>query len=348
MSGFEEIADSVPRDRFGRPMIIPPEGGKQTPYTRATTLAGAIEDTYNLGQWQQRMVAAGLARRKDLHLRAASLGLQPDTDPEKRKWKTAMDEVTEAAKEAAQASSSAITGTALHSFTEAVDLGHDIEIPDEIAKHITSYRDATAQVTALHVEQFLVVDELKVGGTADRIVRIDGHDGLYIADIKTGSVEYGVQKMCMQLALYAHGQRYNPATGERHPIPGINTDRGLIIHLDAKSGDCRLLWIDIAAGWEAVRLAGEVRAWRARKDLAQPWQPNAAHIPTPKTVAERTASSIAAIETQRRTAAIENAIAAARTAEELTQIWTEASRAGAWTQALTELAAARKQAVTAA
>lgn len=254
MSGFEEVNEIIPRDRFSRPMIIPPGGGKLIPYTRATTWAGAVEDTYNLGQWQQRMVAAGLAQRKDLHLRAASLGLQPDAEPDKGKWKRAMDEVTEAAREAAQASASAITGTALHSFTEAVDLGHDIAIPDEIRTHITSYREATKQVTALHVEQFLVIDELKVGGTADRIVRIDGHDGLYIADIKTGSVEYGVQKMCMQLALYAHGQRYNPTTGERHPIPDINTDRGLIIHLDAKTGACELIWIDIAAGWNAVRL----------------------------------------------------------------------------------------------
>ena len=56
----------VSRDRWGRPLITPPEGGKAVPYVRVTTLAGTLEDTYNLGKWQQRQVAMGIAARPDL------------------------------------------------------------------------------------------------------------------------------------------------------------------------------------------------------------------------------------------------------------------------------------------
>lgn len=43
MSGFEEVNEIIPRDRFSRPMIIPPGGGKLIPYTTATSGASRTE-----------------------------------------------------------------------------------------------------------------------------------------------------------------------------------------------------------------------------------------------------------------------------------------------------------------
>jgi len=73
----------------------------------------------------------------------------------------------------------------------------------------------------------------------------------------------------MQLAVYAHSTLYDPETGTRSPLGPINLDRGLIISLSADTGLCELIWVDIAAGWEAVQLATQVRAWRARDDLSE-------------------------------------------------------------------------------
>ena len=62
----------VPRDRYGRPMIVPPKGGKPVPYTRTTTVAGSLDDGTALVAWKLRMAAAGLTLRPDLLLAASA------------------------------------------------------------------------------------------------------------------------------------------------------------------------------------------------------------------------------------------------------------------------------------
>ena len=44
----------VQRDRWGRPLITPPRGGKPVPYTRCTTYVDVLESTWNLMAWKQR------------------------------------------------------------------------------------------------------------------------------------------------------------------------------------------------------------------------------------------------------------------------------------------------------
>lgn len=339
------IPQDIPRDRWGRPLIIPPEGGKPIAYTRCTTYVGALEDTYNLGRWQQRMTVAGIASRPDLHLRAASLGLPPDDDgtpareAEAKRWKTAMDQVVDDAREAAAASAAATIGTSLHTLTEAIDRGQDIgTIPERYRPHLDNYRQATQTLTAVEIERFLVHDGLQIGGTADRIVRVDGHDGLIIADVKTGSIEFGAGKIAMQLAVYAHSDHYDPATGGRQPIDGIRHDLGIIIHLNAKTGTCALYWADLAAGWEAVQLATQVRAWRARKGLLTPADLTATR-PAVDAVEQMTAARV--------DASIRAAIDAAASADDLVTLWRSAAARGAWTDLHTAAAKARLNSLTA-
>ena len=113
----------------------------------------------------------------------------------------------------------------------------------------------------------------------------------------------------------------------------MNLDEGLIIHLDAKTGACELIWIDIAAGWEAVQLAVQVKRWRARKGLARTWLQAGADEPKPK----------APTHTQRQRQSTLDAINTANTVDDLLNIWRGAEQVGLWTQALTAAAAARKQ-----
>lgn len=337
----------VPRDRYSRPMIMPPGGGKEEPYTRCTRYVGCLEDTYNLGEWQKRMVAAGMAQRPDLVLRSASLGLEPEQDV--KPWKTAMDEVTTAATETARAKAAANIGTAIHALTERMDRGLPLGlVPKDYKPHLDAYEAATAAFTAHHIERFTVHDGLKIGGTPDRILEIPGREKLIIGDIKTGSTEYGVGKMAMQLAVYAHSQLYDPATGRRTSPGEVDHEWGLIIALSAKTGQCELKWIDLAAGWEAVQLATKVRAWRNRRNLIKPWDREQT-APAPATATAQTAEYVDTFQepdTDRATAvALKVAVERAASPEELVELWQTAR--DRWTPELTELAATRKRALSA-
>lgn len=260
-------ATDVPRDRYGRPMVLTPEG-KRKAYTRCTTFVGVLEDTFNLAKWQQRMVALGLAARDDLLL---SVSAHSDDKGE-------LDKLCEAAKEAAAASSGATKGTALHRLCERLDSGEKVEIPTVAKADVAAYQRATKAVRWTHIERITVHDELEVAGTPDRIgIGPDGVARVY--DIKTGSIEYGMGKIAMQLAMYAHSQVYDPDLGTRTPL-AVDLERAVIIHLPAGEGLCALVEVDIAAGWEGVLLARLVRDWRKRKNLSWPYEPTA-ELPEP-------------------------------------------------------------------
>jgi hypothetical protein len=269
---FTTVKPEIPRDRYQRPLVIPRGGGKPVAFTRATTFVGCLEDTYNLAQWQQRMVAVGLAQRPDLLVAAAA----------HRDDKNRLNEIVDAAREAAAASAAATTGTALHSLTEQYDRGTVLPttLPADVRADLNAYAAAMAPLEIVGIEEFVVCDEFKVGGTFDRLVLVDGQDTVF--DIKTGRVDYGIGKIAMQLAMYAHSERYDPATGARTDL-GARHDFGVVIHLPAGEARCELIKVDLAAGWEAVQLAAQVRAWRTRatyKNIASPFTATGARAST--------------------------------------------------------------------
>lgn len=256
---FETTAPGIQRDRWGRPLIVPPTGGKPAPYTRCTTFVGALEDTYALGRWQQRQVAIGLSQRPDLILAAAA----------HRDDKDKLNEVCDAAHEAAASHAAATTGTALHRLAERLDRGETLDaVPPDYRADIDAYRQVTAEFKHEHIEEMLVHDEFQVAGTPDRLVRWRGD--LVVFDIKTGSIEYGMGKIAMQLALYSRSVLYDPATGQRTDA-GINQAEAIVCHLPAGQGRATLWSVDIAQGWAGVELARQVRQWRALKHLAWPF-----------------------------------------------------------------------------
>src|SRR5436190_1707487 len=117
-------AAEQPRDRWGRPLVVPPEGGEPVVYTRVSTLAKALDDLNGLIKWKQRKTAEGLIRRPDLYTRVSGelANGDPDVDwPTKR----ALDDICEEAMEAAGASSGRSSGSAFHQLTEAIDRGKE-------------------------------------------------------------------------------------------------------------------------------------------------------------------------------------------------------------------------------
>ena len=256
------------RDRWGRYLITTPSG-KSTGHTRATTWAKTLADTWALTEWSKRVVAVGMARRPDL----VALAANKTADD-----KDALREVIEAAEETGGANEKRRIGTALHEMLEIIDGGGTANVPAQFAPHVVAYRAALesggVRVIPELIECIAVVDSLTVAGTFDRIVEIG--DSWYIADLKTGSdpIKFGAGEIAIQTALYAHADAlWNPATETREPMPQVDLTKALIIHLPA--GDptpvCTLHWVDIEAGWQAAQLAGTVRDWRKRKDMASPF-----------------------------------------------------------------------------
>lgn len=254
------------RDRYGRPLIVPPDGGEPIPYTRVSTMAKALDDQTNLMLWKQRKTTEGLIRRPDLLTRAAGALANGDPDED---WPTkrAMNDVCNEATEAAGASKGASAGTGFHSLTEAIDRGDEpLFVPPADVPRLEAYREATAGIEWLDLECFVVNDAVRAAGTFDRLGRLpDGR--VVVMDLKSGKSEADYPlSTTVQIAIYAHGSRYD-GTAARTPIhPELDLTTGVLIHLPP-SGGCRLYELNLGLGWEAAGLAarvhGRVRKWKA-------------------------------------------------------------------------------------
>lgn len=254
-----------------------------TAWTRATTVASTLEDRFGLEKWSQRNIVLGLGLRQDLVAHAASC--TPDD-------KKTLNSIAQQAEEAAKAKKGANLGSALHSFTERVDRGEDFNVIPPWDKDIAAYRavmsKAQVEIDPHWIERVVVVPAIKTAGTLDRIVTYQGEK--YIADVKTGSVDYNTS-IAVQLAIYAgatHAWKGDAESVPRdrwgryelpdptkspdvyEPMPEVNRERALVIHLPAGTGSCFLHWINIADARHAVKTAIWVRDWRKRKDLLTP------------------------------------------------------------------------------
>jgi len=292
--------DEARRDRWGRYVVVPPGKAKPVGYTRATTVAKALDDNANLMDWACRMTALGLAQRPDL------LSLVMVADPTDRK---ALNKVCERAKEAGGATARRDLGTALHAMIERSHAEPDWPVPAEYAADVaalnTALHDAGYDVVAGLSEVMVVLDHHQIAGTADLVVQRRSDGARLIADIKTGSsVQFGQLAWAVQLAIYAHGDcRYvqgaaaDGSEDQRLALPEIDREQALILHVEPGSGRCDVHALDIAAGAEALKVAMQVRQWRKAKGLLVPMMiegggtvgpvdsPTAAAAPvTPRTV----------------------------------------------------------------
>ena len=253
------------RDRYGRPLIKPRDGGKPKAYTRPTTIADTLDDRYNLEQWKQRQVLLGTIARPDLHALAATTAGDD---------KKALNKLCEQLMDAAASDKGANMGTAVHAAVEAHNrgLGYAEMFATDVEAYAAALAAAGAEVDPDHVEQFVVNDTIGAAGTFDMRLRIGGR--WYVADLKTGSsVEWSAKAFAIQLAIYqGHTSTYDWATEAHGDALELESDRGVIVHLPAGSGECTLHWIDLAAGREALEHALWVRKWRSRKNLLTPYK----------------------------------------------------------------------------
>jgi hypothetical protein len=254
------------RDRYGRPMVTPANGGAPEPYTRFSSHGSCLEDRFGLERWKIRTAGKGLATRADLF---AQMAATPAEDTQR------LDALMEQALEAGGGSVGANLGTALHEFAQHVDNGAmtTAEIPAPWAADIAAYRDTLAAagltVEPGLVEVSLVHDGLRLAGTADRFLRrSDGR--LVCADLKTGkAIGPNPLAYAVQLAAYATAQGYDIPTGKRYDIGDVDHTVGLLIHVPAGRGECHLVEVDLVAALEAAHVATIVKQWQKRKDIVR-------------------------------------------------------------------------------
>jgi hypothetical protein len=255
--------DDFKRDRWGRPLIEPKGGGKPLPYTRSSSAAKTIEDTFNLELWMRRNIVYGMAH--DTSLIARTLAIPGGPSDWDQKQKKAINDICEAAAQVAQASKAADIGTALHAMVEQVNLGQRVNA-GAYARDLEAYEEAIAQmgwsIHPDHVECRMVCDTLQMAGTCDMLVQ-NGDGEYFVADLKTSSsVDYGGLGWAAQLAAYAHSDIYSPLLQTRLQTPVINQQVGYIVHLPAGQGACTIHQVDLVAGFKAAQLANEIRDTR--------------------------------------------------------------------------------------
>ena len=127
MSAPEFVNTEIPRDRYGRPMVLQPGHSKRVGYRRVTTFVDCLENQKGLQDWSMRCVAYGMSQRPDLVLGASAVDPHlalSGQHPEKKK----LNELASQAKEYALAGAAANTGTALHALTERIDRGQPLGI----------------------------------------------------------------------------------------------------------------------------------------------------------------------------------------------------------------------------
>jgi hypothetical protein len=273
-------------DQWKRYRLPDPVTGKAQGYTRSTTFAKTISDTYRLNLWRTRQAIDGMILRPDLQMKYAT-----ESDNEKK------NKIADEAANAAGAKVGANLGTALHAFSEAVDRGEDPMIPAPFRPHIAAWTALVEQfnLEILDIERVILCtdpafDIKGVAGTLDRIVRfkkdttVELPGGgthtfkkgtIAILDLKTGKdLSYGWLEITVQLATYANaGIRFDKEKKEWIDMPKpMDLDVALVVHLPAtapgETVKATMYAVDIATGYEMAQLCTDVRQARKKKGLA--------------------------------------------------------------------------------
>ena len=316
------------RDRWGRYLLPDPITDKERAWTRVSTVARTLADEYHLARWGERMVAKGLALRPDLIAGAAAADVDAD--------KGTLDSIAKQAKERAGSTAGANMGTAFHTFAQRLDGGEPLAAlgaPAPLDADLTAYVDmltaAKLIVVPAYMERIVVLPELGIAGTLDRLMaHRTGKDlPLSVLDLKSGkTVDFGWLEYAIQQALYARAAfMWDAATGAYHTMPPVNQDRALIAHVPIGKAKAQLYGVNIIEGWRLAQVAIQVREARtaASKGLLS-WL----------------------VEPDDKAALALHNVSRAASRDELAALWDRLHPAGLWTDEVNAAAASRWESIT--
>ena len=266
--------DGPPRDRWGRPMLIPrvppkpSEPEKRYPYTRASSLADMISNFAHLHKWKMRYLARSLGQNSDLAMLAGAecytTGFDKGNEKDNRESGKRLDDIINRALDRGKISEKADYGTVVHALTEPGNDGNvdDMRVRADVASFWALLEAKGIQI--IGTEVFTANDELMVAGTFDHLCYVPGY-GIVITDKKTSSEVHG-NTFRIQLATYANADVLDWETDTRMTLEEfieskgwdpalLNRDKGLIFWI--KDGKTELFEVDLKAG----KVAAEHAAW---------------------------------------------------------------------------------------
>lgn len=260
--------------------LLPRPPGSTSPrsllsFTRASTVAKTLEDTYMLDSWARRMIILGMRDSPDLLADLRTLvgeALAKDADASKlaRALRTPLNRMGEEAHARAGGLYAAEFGTATHAWCEAVDIGlcRLIDVPEMFLPWVRAHRRVLAEngltVDQRWTERIVLNAAFGIAGTLDRLFwTADGR--LFLGDIKTAKgMDFGWLYFCIQLAIYHSADYVLSEDGTTwEPMPALDPETALIMHLPSGNPDAaRLVPLNMTFGRDALDAAVRVRLLR--------------------------------------------------------------------------------------
>lgn len=357
LAGPAKSAEDKDRyDGYGRYKLTHPDTGKPVKWTRATTFAKVISDTYALNKYDQRLVLLGTTMQPDLRDRAHGKHVRAD--------KNLLDSLADDLRKAAGGGVAANKGTIIHGFTEAVDHAWHTPagprsvlatVPPEYRPIVGTYirlLEETGLEPIPYLTEFTTAaKQFEIAGTSDngykvtkpltvalRRGEVQLSPGEYvIGDKKSGrSLKFAQREIAIQLAIYAQGVNtsgrfdWGTRTWDPEPLPDgakVRTDVGLIVHLpvDDEEEDAEMpsvQGVDIESGWSASVLCERARAWNRVKTLGAVTV--SGEVPQAPT---RDLEPVVS-QTTVRPLSLRDKAAAVTSKDEASAVWQEAGKAG--------------------
>jgi hypothetical protein len=305
-----------------------PETGELKSYSRATSIAKVLDDTYMLNQWRIRKVLLGVGTRMNLQadlMQAADCinSGDPDYGPD---WeRKTLNAIGEEAASAAGTDKASEHGSAVHDWAAWVDAGlisvH--QVPEQfryaVYKHLELLAGAQLLVVPEYTERIVMSSELNTVGTLDRVFLY--RDRLVLGDLKTsGRLDFSWLSFAVQLAFYQSCDLMLSEDGKFwQDIPPLEDDVAMLVHLPSTDiNNAQVVPIDLEFGRTALALAVHVRDIRSRaKKEAPATTALSPHPPLDRWFAARLAVQTSA------------------TPSDISQVWTEYQ--DVWTDDLTTL-----------
>lgn len=278
----EPAKREITYDGWGRYRLPHPDTGKEVGITRVTTVAGALEDQFNLKMWDRRKMLEGLVIDRGPLVLAAQVFKDYGWDPQSREAKDKLDDIAKHILDIADSNAGAKTGTLLHSITEDHNQGEFIRAGQRAAKagvsgNMLAYVDALAryeiEVLPRYMERVVFIRELNAVGRLDNLTTEMGQPLMRVFDLKSQkSMDWGALKIAIQLAMYANAEAmFNEDTWTWEEMPPVDKEIATVCWLpvlkDQEEKLCQLYDVDLEWGWKWAKASVKVRTARKNKPL---------------------------------------------------------------------------------
>lgn len=251
-----------------------PVTGELKSYSRATSLAKVLDDTFMLEQWRIRKTMIGLSRR--MHLQAdldqavdAINSGEPEYDAN---WERGtLNAIAEQAQSAAGTDRANEHGSAVHDWAAWVDAGlisvHQVPemFRSAVVKHLELLATHQLIVIPEYTERIVMSTQLNCVGTLDRIFEIGALGPMVLGDLKTsGKLDHSWLAFLVQLAFYQSCDLMLSLDGSSwEPMPSLDPAVAFIIHLPSSDiAQADVVPINLTLGRQALALANSVKIMR--------------------------------------------------------------------------------------